>query len=75
MLYGSKLYWHALCNMYMYIVILYYNCSLGVSKNLSEDHKPTDPIEMSRIKKAGGYIDEDLRVNGGLNLSRAIGKN
>lgn len=55
-------------------VILLYLFQQGLSKNLSEDHKPTDPIETSRIEKAGGFIDEDLRVNGGLNLSRAIGK-
>ena len=50
------------------------NIWLGKAKNLSEDHKPTDPVEQSRIEKAGGHIDKDLRVNGGLNLSRAIGK-
>jgi len=39
---------------------------------LSTDHKPEDPIELNRIQLAGGYI-EDGRVNGTLNLSRAIG--
>jgi serine/threonine protein phosphatase PrpC len=40
---------------------------------MSEDHKPEDPIELSRINKAGGCVTVDGRVNGGLNLSRAIG--
>ena len=42
---------------------------------MSHDHKPTDPLEQARIEKAGGKIDKDLRIDGGLNLSRAIGKN
>ena len=48
--------------------------STGQYVNLSEDHKPTDPKEQARIENAGGVIDGDLRVNGGLNMSRAIGK-
>lgn len=40
---------------------------------LSYDHKPTDQVEMERITKAGGYVSADARVNGSLNLSRAIG--
>lgn len=40
---------------------------------LFEDHKPEDECEKSRIEKAGGKITADGRVNGGLNLSRAIG--
>lgn len=40
---------------------------------MSFDHKPYQEIECERIKKAGGRIDCDKRVNGGLNLSRAIG--
>lgn len=39
---------------------------------LSEDHKPENNIEKDRITKAGGFIIEG-RVNGNLNLSRAIG--
>lgn len=40
---------------------------------MSLDHKPEDKIEYNRIKKAGGYVNFEGRVNGGLNLSRAIG--
>lgn len=39
---------------------------------MSEDHKPEDPRESSRIAAAGGYV-VDGRVNGNLNLSRALG--
>lgn len=39
---------------------------------MSKDHKPTDPVEEERIKKAGGFV-ADGRVNGSLNLSRALG--
>jgi len=39
---------------------------------LSEDHKPDNEIEKTRISNAGGYI-VDGRVNSNLNLSRAIG--
>jgi serine/threonine protein phosphatase PrpC len=39
---------------------------------LSEDHKPENPKEYARITAAGGYVMEG-RVNGNLNLSRAIG--
>jgi protein phosphatase 1G len=40
---------------------------------LSEDHKPESEIERKRIEKAGGIIMNG-RVNGGLNLTRAIGE-
>jgi protein phosphatase 1G len=48
-------------------------CRNGKSLELSFDHKPEDDIETKRVVKAGGVVDEDGRVNGGLNLSRAIG--
>ena len=45
----------------------------GVAVDMSTDHKPTDDAERCRIERAGGKVGADLRVNGGLNLSRAIG--
>ncbi|XP_077420446.1 protein phosphatase 1G isoform X2 [Vanacampus margaritifer] len=45
----------------------------GKAVDMSYDHKPEDELELSRIKKAGGKVTVDGRVNGGLNLSRAIG--
>lgn len=40
--------------------------------NLSKDHKPDIENEKERILKAGGFIQVG-RVNGSLNLARAIG--
>ncbi|PSC74095.1 phosphatase 2C isoform A [Micractinium conductrix] len=43
---------------------------------MSEDHKPAAPDERARIMAAGGFLSEIggiTRVNGNLNLSRAIG--
>ena len=55
-------------------------CRKGVTIALSEDHKPNDEKENARIIKAGGTVEESqggarthYRVNGNLNLSRAIG--
>uniref|UniRef100_U5EYB3 protein-serine/threonine phosphatase n=1 Tax=Corethrella appendiculata TaxID=1370023 RepID=U5EYB3_9DIPT len=48
-------------------------CRKGQAVEMSLDHKPEDQIEFERIKKAGGRVTLDGRVNGGLNLSRAIG--
>ena len=48
-------------------------CRGGKAHDMSVDHKPEDEIEHSRITKAGGRVTMDGRVNGGLNLSRAIG--
>jgi serine/threonine protein phosphatase PrpC len=44
----------------------------GVALPLTSDHKPTDPPELARIVAAGGFV-ADGRVNGSLNLSRALG--
>ncbi|CAL5192337.1 unnamed protein product [Lathyrus oleraceus] len=44
----------------------------GQAYNLSRDHKPDLEIEKERISKAGGFIHAG-RVNGSLNLTRAIG--
>eukprot|EP00331_Platyophrya_macrostoma_P024731 CAMPEP_0176439384 /NCGR_PEP_ID=MMETSP0127-20121128/19909_1 /TAXON_ID=938130 /ORGANISM="Platyophrya macrostoma, Strain WH" /LENGTH=300 /DNA_ID=CAMNT_0017823639 /DNA_START=53 /DNA_END=955 /DNA_ORIENTATION=+ len=46
--------------------------SKGVAIEMSEDHKPELPRERERVQKAGGYISEG-RINGNLNLSRALG--
>lgn len=48
-------------------------CRAGRAVELSFDHKPEDDAEKSRIEQAGGKVTMDGRVNGGLNLSRAIG--
>ncbi|CAB0006435.1 unnamed protein product [Nesidiocoris tenuis] len=45
----------------------------GKAVDLSIDHKPEDLIELKRIQNAGGRVTSDGRVNGGLNLSRALG--
>lgn len=48
-------------------------CRNGQAVEMSLDHKPEDEPEMARVVKAGGKVTQDGRVNGGLNLSRAIG--
>ncbi|XP_053598809.1 probable protein phosphatase CG10417 [Microplitis demolitor] len=48
-------------------------CRDGQALELSLDHKPEDDPEMKRIVNAGGKVTADGRVNGGLNLSRALG--
>ncbi|XP_044248655.1 probable protein phosphatase CG10417 [Drosophila takahashii] len=45
----------------------------GKAIEMSLDHKPEDEEEASRIIRAGGRVTLDGRVNGGLNLSRALG--
>lgn len=44
----------------------------GIAAEMSVDHKPDDKDEQERIESAGGFIT-DGRVNGNLNLSRALG--
>ncbi|CAA2974399.1 probable protein phosphatase 2C 60 isoform X2 [Olea europaea var. sylvestris] len=44
----------------------------GQAHDLSKDHKPDLEAEKERILNAGGYVQYG-RVNGSLNLSRAIG--
>jgi len=44
----------------------------GKAVEMSYDHKPTNRPEYERITKAGGFVTNG-RVNGDLNLSRAIG--
>ena len=45
----------------------------GRAGALSFDHKPTNPTERARIIRAGSYVNPEGRVDGNLNLSRAIG--
>lgn len=44
----------------------------GITKPLSEDHKPTDEGEKNRIEAAGGSVSWK-RVDGDLAVSRALG--
>jgi len=48
-------------------------CVQGRAQALSLDHKPTNPGERLRITKAGSHVNAEGRVDGNLNLSRAIG--
>lgn len=48
-------------------------CRNGIALEMSRDHKPEDEHELNRIHKAGGKVTCEGRVNGGLNLSRALG--
>lgn len=44
----------------------------GVAERMSVDHKCTDPLEIDRVKAAGGIIIDE-RVGGSLAVSRAFG--
>jgi len=52
-------------------------CRAGLAVALSDDHKPNNPTERKRIEAARGYVEfcgpGQYRVNGNLNLSRALG--
>lgn len=51
-------------------------CRGGTAVPLSNDHKPAHETEKNRIEAAGGFLSDIggvCRVNGNLNLSRAIG--
>jgi len=41
--------------------------------DMSIDHKPTLPAERLRVRRAGGFVTGEGRINGNLNLSRALG--
>ncbi|CAD8111388.1 unnamed protein product [Paramecium sonneborni] len=47
-------------------------CRNNTNYDMSYDHKPDHQDEKSRIERAGGFV-RDGRVNGNLNLSRALG--
>ena len=47
-------------------------CRNGYTIGLSRDHKPENPLELKRIKKANGFVSLG-RVNEILSVSRAFG--
>jgi len=48
-------------------------CRAGRAIALSDDHKPALESELTRIEQAGGWVTAQGRINGNLNLSRALG--
>ncbi len=60
----------------LFLHVYVYSCVVsrkGTAIDMSYDHKPESEEETLRIIKAGGKVTDDGRVNGGLNLSRALG--
>ncbi|CAD8085270.1 unnamed protein product [Paramecium primaurelia] len=47
-------------------------CRNNTNYDMSHDHKPDNYLEKQRIEKARGFVS-DGRINGSLNLSRALG--
>lgn len=47
--------------------------SMGAVLWASEDHTPDHPEERERVEAAGGFVSAEHRINGVLNLSRALG--
>ena len=48
-------------------------CRNGKAFRMSIDHKPELEIENNRIIKAGGWVNQNGRINDNLNLSRCLG--
>lgn len=48
-------------------------CKKGRAYPMSIDHKPSLELEMNRIQKAKGWVNDYGRINGNLNLSRTLG--
>nr|GEX96380.1 probable protein phosphatase 2C 47 [Tanacetum cinerariifolium] len=44
----------------------------GVAKQMSNDHRPSDLLEMKRVEELGGYFEEGY-LNGELAVTRALG--
>ncbi|KAI5302583.1 cysteinyl-tRNA synthetase [Ascosphaera pollenicola] len=47
--------------------------SNGQLRRLTQKHDPAEPSERERIRKAGGYVSRNGRLNDQLNVSRAFG--
>ena len=47
--------------------------SSGSAIRLTVDHEPNSDVEKARIRKAGGWVDSDGRVNGYIMVSRSLG--
>lgn len=48
-------------------------CRSGTAVDLTVDDKPTSCTEVARIRKLGGFVTANGRVNGDLALSRSLG--